>query len=321
MDEQLVGLIRSDVLEIFPDAVHDDVTALASKKRVLDNKILDGVIRDIVETMEEMPNYTRDCLPDVARDVISQYPQSFKDIKVAGKAGMGLATDCDKLIYKMSNRSDNTNRGGKSGLQVEAPDIAEASGCVRWAVLDLPEGEDEESLEEKIVDMQVMFSEVSRKEWDWGRIKDLSLTYGLQRADLNSQISTREKKRRRGNEEIDDPEEVNNKKTTDEIIERFPFLTTTRGINHHFHLLTNHHDFADDLIKWLEEVDTALLDYLATRHVENPKIRHQMRKAKERDTCKDEDAELMAIMLMLMNCLKEDQEGLIKFVLVKLTRI
>lgn len=304
------------------------ICSLIEEKKVLDSTQLDKCVRKIVAHVKEtVPNVKRSLFKSLSEDIVQEYPCSFKDIMVKGKAGKALTTDAEKLTYKMNNRYDNTNRQDKTPLQKEAPNIPQAVGCVRWSVTSLPDGEDEDTVEGRIVELQLIFQEESPREWDWDKIEEnMIITFGIQRAELNSQVEKKKPKKRKrrqqeddeeAEEAVDDVEEPPAVKTTNEIIHKFPFLMHPKGMNIHFEELTKK-CFLTSLCEWLDEVEDTMVDFLATKHDDNPRVRHLMRKAKDSKSCDEDDAAVMAILIMIINSLHEKKEFLFKCVRVRI---
>lgn len=290
----------------------DGILDALKENKMLSPTQLDDVVQAVVKQVQKkVPGVERKFFKGLAQDMLADYPSSFKDIILKRKSEETevLRTDSEKLTYKLKNKFDNNNRKSKDKCNQETSQhIPEAAGCKRWQVTTLPEGEDEESLNDKKKEMQDIY-EMNRRMWDWEKIEqNMKSTYGMQRADLNTQVSGAKRRgKKRKQPEAEAEQEDSPAITTNKIIEDYPFLMTTQGINIHFEELTGK-CFKSELEGWIEEVDPVLIDFLATKHEDNPKVRHRMRKA----TASPEDAKVMAIMTMLVNSLHEDLNLLYK---------
>lgn len=310
----------------------DDVLDLIKEKKLLSPTQMDDAVQAIIKQLKRnMPNVKRSFLSGLAADILNEFPQSFKDIVIKSKSKEAptQGTDKEKLLYKLRNKFDNSNRQGKTPSMLEAPDIPHAVGCIRWMVSTLPEGEDEVTLRARVEEMKQMY-ERPRQQWDWDEIEsNMKLTYSLQRADLNTQVPRKKKsKKRKRNEnqqeendaenQADEPDEAETPPIpTSTIIEEYPFLMTPKGANMHFLELTGA-CFISRLNEWIEDVDPTLIDFLSTKHDDNPRVRHQMRKAEKDGSCKIDDAPVMAIMSMLVSSLNEVKDLLFKCITVSL---
>lgn len=303
----------------------DNVIELVKARKLLSPSQMDDAVRAIIKQLKKsMPTVKRCFLSGLASDILNEHPASFKDIVIKSKAkdAPTHGTDKEKLTYKLKNRFDNRNRKHKTPAQLEAPDIPHAVGCIRWTVSTIPDGEDEESLQARVEDMKVTY-ESPRKEWDWDTIEtNMKLTYGLQRADLNTQVPKKKKKSKKRkrddeNDENDEDDPVTPPIPTSKIIEEYPFLMSPKGLNIHFLELTGV-CFVSSLNEWIEDVDPTLVDFLSTKHDDNPRVRQQMRGAEKNASCREGDAPVMAIMTMLVNSLYEERDLLYKCITVSL---
>ncbi|KAJ1528971.1 hypothetical protein ONE63_007338 [Megalurothrips usitatus] len=282
------------------DKLPENMLELFRTKKALKNSEINELVRlvhaDVVKTV---PNCERGIFANIANDMAMKYPDSIKDIILSGKVSKNLTT-AEKLKTKFWNRFDNQNRDpSRNRLQVEAPRRPEAYGCLRWQVLDLPDEETLETLEAKAEELKTTYQTQTRQNWDWRRDirPKMTLTYCLQRRDINSQLKT---KRARGAIPA-----LTTPCTTDQIAEKWPFLFANEGMLHHFQELTGK-DFKKSLSEWLPEIQEEMIDYLSRQSHENDKIKYAMRTAQKRRT--GSDTELKAIILMLLKYFKEDSK-------------
>ncbi|XP_052128730.1 uncharacterized protein LOC127750630 [Frankliniella occidentalis] len=260
------------------------------------------------------PNFGRKFLKVVGEAMLKKYSvlesTMGKDNKIQTKT-LGFS-----LVTHLDNR--NRNPTPRTTEEIEAPAIPEAYGCVKWQVANLPEGETEESLEEKRKKLLDIFENTDHKSWNWDgeTLPLLEATHSMQRKDINTQSDAHKKtsRKRKRNEDPAPPEPA---KTTDGIIEDWPLLFSTRGLNFHIKILTGVpliEKFADFLT---DDEFSSLIDFLATRKQqdkeENHKVKAAMDQAIKRGTNKH-DASLLALVKMLTFALGEKDRGVVRVI-------
>lgn len=149
--------------------------AIERKKRPSASGRASMVERIVDHCREEVPNLQRSMLNSVALDLVTAYPETFKDSILISDHGS------DSLAKQMRDKFDNDKRPAlPTPRERQAPAIKEAFGCINWNP-PLPEGETEETQENKrkiLVDMH----QLSKKEWNWKAIKkNMEETFYLQR--------------------------------------------------------------------------------------------------------------------------------------------
>ena len=274
----------------------------------LSNNQINRVVYIIVDdVIDKKPNLDRKFFCAVATQMTSKFPNAFRDIVLKGKIARRLSS-YGKLVYKLKNRYDNTRRKQeRTRLQVEAPSIPEAYGCLQWQVINLPNDETEETLQEKQERLRAIYNEGLRN-WNWGVIKELmSATYCLQRRLINSQFVKR--RRRRGQQAQDLPPPS----STTDIQEGFPFLFTYKGMTLHFKTLTSV-NFGEKVTELMNDLSEDLFDYFLKAEESNARIKAAMKEARKNCSC--EDPELTGLILMLIRTLKDESSGLIQLIQV-----
>lgn len=271
----------------------------------------DMVQRIVDHCRETVPGFERQDLDTVAKQLVSLYPNTFKDTLPLSEHGS------DGLAKQMKTNLDNHSRVKNfTANERQAPNSKEAFGCVRWNPL-LEEGETLES-QESIRELLLNMHKLTKKQWQWKEIRsNMERSFYLQRKDINGGLASaavgkKNKKRKRGSDgpnDLDDPTPVSKGMPIAEVKERWPFVFTSKGMNYHFRMLTGQ-DFKDLLSKFSSEVVT-MVEYLACKGEEFARLKRRLDRA---DRAGRADAKFIGLLLMLIKFFKENINYLVTFV-------
>lgn len=292
-----------------PSAVRQ---AIEQKKRPTAFARVQLVERIVDHCRDTIPNLERADFNEVALDLVSNYPDTFKDTILLSEHGS------DSLAKQMRTKYDNDKRPDvPTPKEREAPACKQAYGCIRWNP-SLSEESSEESEENSREILKSMHT-LSRKEWEWKLIKKhMDGSFYLQRKEINGPLATpaksskNKKRKRQAVDEDDNLEQVQNVSISD-IKDRWPFLFTCRGMNYHFMNLTGI-DFRSNMFEFVQEDSVILIEFLASKNENLAAMKLEMVRA-ERNGCTS--AKLPALLKMLVNALKDDFSYLVRFVEVR----
>lgn len=273
------------------------------------------VIRRIVLQVKKNAHHAkRSIFRQIVRDMKDKYPVSFSSELAGGKINRG------SLCGKMQSKYDESKRPSrKTEREEEAPAIKAAYGCKRWRATSLPDGETQESLVQRQREMEEYFEQTRPSAYDQEYIKiNMTLTFGLQRKDINMQAEQLEKakkqqqksKRKGAQLEMEEENVDDIQLTTTEIIrDRWPFLFLPQGMMAHFKQLTQI-ELSDTMAAFFNEGAAAkILNFLReTNKGKKKKIIKRMEK--ERDNLPEHNAELIAILQLVMRRFKEPEDAL-----------
>lgn len=222
-------------------------------------------IQRIVEDVRhKVPFAERAIFESIADKIHTKFPTSFSDIVIRSKLKKPVS-----LTKQLKDCFDNSRRGEKTDLEVEAPaGVPRAYGCRRWQLNQLPGNETVESQEDKRQELQKIHTEQRRRDWDWEKISELmEATYGTQRKEINlvSQVIEELQKAERLGREPRIPAGANvDDCHVSNVTARWPFLLQYKMSSLHFRILTEHDivknltDFAD---KFSGDIMTFFLGY------------------------------------------------------------
>nr|XP_055049458.1 uncharacterized protein LOC129434833 isoform X1 [Misgurnus anguillicaudatus] len=276
-------------LEVMPSGIK---LAIANKKRPspADRRHLVRVLVDCMRKHEVNPSRAQCQI--VVQNIIKQYPDSFADILADGtKIGSGYAS----LLLQVKTRVEHVNRNNtlarlrKERLRPSCGTICQSSrrpadqyGCVRWQPQELPEGENDDSLEEKRKQMLQLHSTEGSSGATRGELyKLMEVTYYRQRRDINA----------------------NPPLPVSEVKKSWPYLFCLKGMFLHFHLLT---DIAllQRIMESIEGKGKRILRYFQEKPT-NDDVRAVLSKYK------DENSLVLCLLHLLMAHFKEKSEFLL----------
>lgn len=269
--------------------------------------------------LTENQDVSRTFFTTVAESMVAKYPHALHDRNKS-------LTSCKYMAQKLKFRYDEEMRAFKVKSSIEAPNIPEAHGCVRWRVKITPE--QRVDMENRKIIMSEIFSNTLVKDWPWEEIETHLLeTFPLQREDINGQVKKKARRARGAGagqqstqqstpqqstpqqstaQDSTNQEESQLIKTTRQLSTEWPFLFRGRGMLVHFNELTQ--------IDWLERLEefhenfepNSFIKFLSTlRELDGSTTRRKYKKAVKHNTCKF--PELLAIVLMLVQFYKEDE--------------
>ncbi|KAJ1526425.1 hypothetical protein ONE63_009559 [Megalurothrips usitatus] len=202
-------------------------------------------------------------------------------------------------------------RQDRTDLERESPSgNPQAYGCRRYILCQLPEGETEQSQEEKRLELLEIHSGTRRKNWDWEKILDLcEKTYGTLRKEINTVskvIFELQKAKDQGtNPRIPSDVDINDCHIA-KISERWPFIFSWRSTVQHFHQLTEF-DIYSSIEDFLEEYGDDLIKFFLRQkkhEVDMKKINKCYEKFSNADNKKG--LKLVTILFMLSEYFDED---------------
>ncbi|XP_073719682.1 uncharacterized protein [Misgurnus anguillicaudatus] len=276
-------------LEVMPSGIK---LAIANKKRPspADRRHLVRVLVDCMRKHEVNPSRAQCQI--VVQNIIKQYPDSFADILADGtKIGSGYAS----LLLQVKTRVEHVNRNNtlarrrKERLRPSCGTICQSSrrpadqyGCVRWQPQELPEGENDDSLEEKRKQMLQLHSTEGSSGATRGELyKLMEVTYYRQRRDIYA----------------------NPPLPVSEVKKSWPYLFCLKGMFLHFHLLT---DIAllQRIMESIEGKGKRILRFFQEKPT-NDDVRAVLSKYK------DENSLVLCLLHLLMAHFKEKSEFLL----------
>lgn len=281
-------------------------TAIQKRKRPSAADRESMVERIVDRCREIVPNLARADLDDVAKDVVKNFPASFKDTVLISDHGS------DGLARQMKVKYDNDKRpkNSKTATEKAAPSIPQAFGCTRWSPA-CPSNQTEESQENIMQELQAAYK-LSRKDRDWKTIKtNMEESFYLQRQHINGSLAENsKKKRRRVDEQGNDAAESTEQKSITDHKENWPFLFTSKGLNLHYKLLTGI-DFKDKLHNYVTENGNIVIDFLAFK---NEPLRKLIRKMLKADRQGHRSTVLPTLLKMVLVNFGENPQNLMTFV-------
>ncbi|XP_052127563.1 uncharacterized protein LOC127750308 [Frankliniella occidentalis] len=289
------------------------------------------VIKRLVsQVRNKVKGVKRDICVQVMMDMKEKYAASFSSELAGGKIGKKT------MVFKMQSHFDDVRRAKrKTPTENEAPAIKPAYGCMKWRCAS-PQGETQESLEEKQEALKQHFETVRPAAWDWDFIhKTMEITYGEQRKVLNKQAESLEtakkqllaaNRNKKGKKNNPPAQEQNNENivvlTTEEIRNKWPFLFHPSCMDKHFKVLTQKELLAsftayftpqeagkpsqgENVMKFLLKKEKSNTEEYNTSA---KKLAKMMRRQK--DVLPPHNAELVTLLRLLVRKFQEDEEAL-----------
>lgn len=266
-------------------------SAIEAGRRPLDKNRRAMVFSLNQSLKEKVPGYNHDNARSVADQIVSLFPKSFQDTIENPKNKIGSDSLRRNLIVALDNASRDAAKQAKA--TAVNPPIPHAFGCFNWNPA-IPDTEDE--LMQIQTEMQNEFRTKLPAAWNLEAIREqMTVTYPLQRQDLNEGISrTRLKK---GQQPANQPMPMQ------EVRRKWPFLFTSQGMDVHFKLLTNV-SYKDRQSSWLDENCRDIIRMLSTKGNDFQKIASLLEKAKNRESCTH--PEMRALLIMLTTFFQDD---------------
>lgn len=219
-------------LQVPWEKMHESLRrSLLQKKRprLADRRHMVRVIADSVRQVCLNPPF-KQCA-ELAKTIVDMYPESFEDRTEEGeRLGCGYFTLSKQLRTRIEflNRDNTFTRLRKpkqsgSSNEVEnstpTPKCAkiDSYGCVNWQPQELPEGESQDSLQEKKKELISTYSQQGQRAAEQRRVGELmELTYVQQRREINGTPS----------------------RSVSELQKEWPFLFIPKFLLQHFNKLT-----------------------------------------------------------------------------------
>lgn len=302
-------------------------------RRLTPKERIEIVAEIVKQVRNKVPGATRKTFNDVYnQQMLTKYKESFEE--TFGAQGEGSHVRCPGGILKqMKDKFDYEGRdtSGKPRTRVEKerPPIKEAYGCIRWKVVDYPDGEDESSLEEKKRLLQEHFqNRRTRGAVNASEIKKLmEVTFKHQRELINANVKTAlERQRLKRRSRATQAEATNEENVEDEplvtmvlIRKEFPLLFCYDGMQIHHELLTGI-NATSALDLFCNNDRDKMLQYFDTS--KNSKIQSISRKVTrqlKQEGYNEAFVKLLGLIWMVAVEFKEDIESLIKLVPVSCT--
>ncbi|XP_034245766.1 uncharacterized protein LOC117647900 [Thrips palmi] len=285
-----------------------------------------AIVAEVVKQVRhKVPGATRKTFNTIYQEqMITKHEQSFQEtLGVAGKEGCAVKIT-GGILKQMKDKFDNdknkkTSNRTPTRMEVERPPIKEAYGCVRWEVVDYPEGEDQESLEAKKVLLQKHFQNRRTNAAASPReIKDLmTVTYKHQRDLINSNVKAallnQRVRRSRGRQAADEQQEESDEPliTIALIKKEFPYLFCFVGMELHHELLTDI-NVSKVLDEFCNQERDKMLQFFATSHnLVIQSINRKLNRQLGKEGCNEEFSKLLALIWMVAVEFKEDINCLI----------
>lgn len=281
------------------------------------------VVAEIVQQVRnKIPGATRQTFNQVYEIMILKHRESFEE--TLGAVGEGHSVKTIGGIRKqLKDKFDNDKRvtsdKPRTRLEVERPLLKAAYGCIRWEVVDYPDGEDEHSLEEKKKLLQTHYK--NRRTAGRATVREvqdlMTITYKHQRelinANVKSALETQRLKKRQGQPTTEEHENEDEPQITMLMIRKeFPYLFCFEGMQTHHELLTGVH--ANNALESFnnEERDKMLQYFATSRNLKIQSINRKLQRQLEREGCNPGFTHLLALIWMVAVELNEDLECLIK---------
>ncbi len=193
-----------------------------------------AMVRIIVDSIrEKCLNPTRSQCSEISRRITEKYPKSFADVTMEGEqigCGYGSLLNQIKTRVEHVNRDNTLVRVRQPKRQISDNEStpssetttskctqADSYGCINWQLVDLPEDETPETIEEKRKDMVKLLSQEEPRAAERGHVEELmKITYASQHYHINH----------------------NPPPSFDELKEQWPFLFLKRFLCPHFNILT-----------------------------------------------------------------------------------
>ncbi len=260
-----------------------------------------AMVRTVVCAMREhCPNPNRAACIDVAKVIVSKYPLTFADTTVDGEqSGTGYYSLLNQLKTRIKrvNRSNVSDRIRKPRTMTQTGDGStttktvrckvDSYGCINWQPKCLPEGETDESLQNRRKTMAAIFQSAGPRVADMPDIDNsMSLTYIYQRHMINTCP----------------PPSVS------EIQEQWPFLFTKRGLCAHFKTLTGI-DICDQLGDALQTKEKRIINFFQ-RQSQNRGIQSLLRDIESNTTAMQHNRTGIAAVLLMMKHFLEKEDSI-----------
>lgn len=109
---------------------------LEKGKKLIKRSKRQMIERVVAQVRNRVPHCERKTFVQVMKEMKLKYPRSFRHELAQGIIGK------NSLVASMQAKFDNDKRGPRrSQMEIEAPNLKAAYGCIRWRVTVLPEGE------------------------------------------------------------------------------------------------------------------------------------------------------------------------------------
>lgn len=309
-------------------AINKDIkNRMIHGKKLRKKEKLELVTRVVQQVRDTGPHATRTIFDQASRQLHKKYPITFKSELANGNVAKKT------LGFKMKTKFDNDLRPArKTTTEKQAPACKAAYGCLRWRVVDLPDSETEESLEEKRIALEVYFESHRPNAWDWEYIGSaMDKLFGRQRADINRQAEeilktkTKEKARKRqnkqqGNKQTDQEQQVEEQQveepavvvtTTTELRNQWPFLFVPSGMLMHFYKLTDI-NLEEKWEAFIENRLDKLIEFMLATNKDRKKkgIKKRMDAATETLSEDSSIPSFAALMLLLIQRFEEQKDAM-----------
>ena len=238
-------------------------------------------------------------IENIAHQIVSKYPKSFKDVIDGECIGKGH----DSLLRQLVNRVENNLRPSpdflcgmkrlkKTSENSDNSDIqlkvrkTDMYGCINYLPKDFPDGETQETLTNKKETLKALASR--GQGWSDNISRDQCLCYILQRKDI-----------------------VEKGLSVTVLLDEWPYLFNEKGINQHFENLLG---FSPRTVleSSLEKTGKKLLDFLlcpdASKIKDISSIRTNLKAAKE--ALGSDQPEIPAIVMLIMKYFNEEWTAL-----------
>ena len=285
------------------------------------------VVAEIVDQVcQKIPRANRATYETIYRDhLLPKYKTSFEE--VLGAYGAEVKTT-GGILKQLKDKHDNNKRPNrKVQLTVqerETPRCKAAVGCIRWRMVNYPEGETEETLQGKKEELKTMYSTVRPQHFDVDKIKtNMTLTYKLQREMINAnmekameeqRLKQQRGKRQKQEEDPDNPEDVVN---IQDVRDEFPFLFTNNGMSLHYQMLVGI-NVQESLQKFVDTELNLFVEYFTS--LAKPEILSQVRKMNRALKMEGADSaycKFLGFLRMLTLSLNEDFDQMVSLVEVR----
>ncbi|KAK7922337.1 hypothetical protein WMY93_009239 [Mugilogobius chulae] len=253
----------------------------------------------VTEMVRKCPHVGKKHSTEVAKKMVAKYPKSLQDVIEGDIVGPGYHS----LVKQLQNRIENVRRTStpkirKRKCQTDDSDLtdevtleerADTYGCIKWNVKFLPSEETQESQQEKIDNLKIMFqnSDANPEE-----VKSLmKSTFYTQR------------------------QHVNQGKSIKYLREEWPFWFDELGMSVHFKELTGI-DLKETFIRNLDLKGKRLLNYMTTVCVNKSKKFFQtyarlLRIRGQQSGCSDDFKDMV---LLLLSYFDEKEESMFFYV-------
>lgn len=297
-------------------------TAVEKRKRPTPSDRTNMVQLVVDEMRLKDENPTLDHCRTIAEKIVRQYPASFADMLQDGtvtkmsyyslskqlksrveyftrdnsslrrrnpkvfRLAAATSTPSSAVTSASQTPSASASPTSSSSASPSVGGLTDQYGCVRWQPEDLPQGETEETLEEKRMTMVELFAREGFQAVDRGQLDHLmSATYVLQRRTIN----------------------CNPPLSVQEVKDKWPFLFYQRWLCSHFMLLTGI-PIHTRMLENMKVLGQEVLGYFQAKPT-NSEVRHITDRLQQIEV--DDGSKAAAVILMLMAHFKEKKEALL----------